>query len=600
MKRLTILSLLLSLIVMARAQQFVVTSITGQVELEENATPSMLRLRQVLTPQNTLILSYKAQVELLDVQNKRQYIIKTPGRARLAVLLKDEKSTVMQLTLKYFEYLMKRVRGNGELTSRRYSDPATVTREIAEHVKNYEEEFDDFARMADDEYEKFRQQASREYADFLRKAWNSFQAETAMEMPKEEVAPVIVPFKKDKTLPVRNKPLKVEDSILSWPIIPENPKPLVAIPEQKNASQEYVEFELYGTQMRVRFTEKECFELNSISSKNIADTWQKFATEDFNNTIIDCLRLRERHQLSDWAYLQMLDQLSKACFESSNEATLLEAFLFQQSGYKMRLGIANGRLYLLFASKHQIYRHRYFVIGQDDYYPFNCDEERMEICQASYPKERPLSLLITQSPVFSNKATKERELVSTEYPSVKTVVSINGNLMDFYNNYPSSMLNNNPMTRWASYADTPMEESVRQKLYTTFRRCLNGLSEKDAVERLLNWVQTAFKYEYDETVWGHDRVFFAEETLYYPYCDCEDRSILLSRLVRDLLGLKVILVYYPGHLAMAVGFTEDVAGDYIMQGGKRYVVCDPTYINAPVGMTMPDMNNQTARIILLE
>jgi hypothetical protein len=51
---------------------------------------------------------------------------------------------------------------------------------------------------------------------------------------------------------------------------------------------------------------------------------------------------------------------------------------------------------------------------------------------------------------------------------------------------------------------------------------------------------------------------------------------------------------------MAVGFTEDVAGDYIMQGEKRYVVCDPTYINAPVGMTMPDMNNQTARIILLE
>ena len=132
------------------------------------------------------------------------------------------------------------------------------------------------------------------------------------------------------------------------------------------------------------------------------------------------------------------------------------------------------------------------------------------------------------------------------------------------------------------------------------REKIAGLSEKDAVERLLNWVQTAFKYEYDEKVWGHDRVFFAEETLYYPYCDCEDRSILLSRLVRDLLGLKVILVYYPGHLAMAVGFTEDVAGDYIIQGGKRYVVCDPTYINAPVGMTMPDMNNQTARIILLE
>jgi hypothetical protein len=72
------------------------------------------------------------------------------------------------------------------------------------------------------------------------------------------------------------------------------------------------------------------------------------------------------------------------------------------------------------------------------------------------------------------------------------------------------------------------------------REKLKGLSQKEAMERLLNWVQTAFVYEYDDKVWGDDRAFFPEETLYYPYCDCEDRSILLSRLVRDLLGLKAI------------------------------------------------------------
>lgn len=56
---------------------------------------------------------------------------------------------------------------------------------------------------------------------------------------------------------------------------------------------------------------------------------------------------------------------------------------------------------------------------------------------------------------------------------------------------------------------------------------------------ILNWVQTGSEYEYDDKVWRHDRAFFAEETLYYPYCDCEDRSILFSRFVRDLLGLDV-------------------------------------------------------------
>ena len=88
--------------------------------------------------------------------------------------------------------------------------------------------------------------------------------------------------------------------------------------------------------------------------------------------------------------------------------------------------------------------------------------------------------------------------------------------------------------------------------------------------------------------------------MYYPYCDCEDRSILFSRLIRDLLGLDVVLVFYPGHLATAVHFTEDVKGDYIIVDGKKYVICDPTYIGAPVGYTMEGMDNATCKVILLD
>ena len=77
-------------------------------------------------------------------------------------------------------------------------------------------------------------------------------------------------------------------------------------------------------------------------------------------------------------------------------------------------------------------------------------------------------------------------------------------------------------------------------------------------------------------------------------------AILFSRLVRDLLGLKVLLVYYPGHLATAVCFTDNVTGDYISLNNQKYVVCDPTYIGAPVGATMPDMDNSSAKVILLK
>ena len=182
---------------------------------------------------------------------------------------------------------------------------------------------------------------------------------------------------------------------------------------------------------------------------------------------------------------------------------------------------------------------------------------------------------------------------------VKITVQVNKNLIGFYQDYPTSAVSNNMMTRWAMYGNTPMSSKIKDILYPQLREILKGVDVLTAANWLLYFVQTAFVYEYDDKVWGRDRAFFAEESLFYPYCDCEDRSILYTRLVRDLLGLKTILVYYPGHLASAVLFNNPVKGDYININGNRFTICDPTYIGAPVGVTMPNMDNKTAKVILL-
>jgi hypothetical protein len=148
------------------------------------------------------------------------------------------------------------------------------------------------------------------------------------------------------------------------------------------------------------------------------------------------------------------------------------------------------------------------------------------------------------------------------------------------------------------YANTPMDKNLEEQLYPQMREKLAGMSKLDAVQHLLNWVQTGLEYEYDDNVWGHDRAFFGEESLFYHFCDCEDRSILLSHLVRDLVGLDVVLVYYPGHLAMAVDFKEDVDGEYYMYDNRKFVVCDPTYIGASVGQAAMEPNGIT--LILLD
>ena len=146
------------------------------------------------------------------------------------------------------------------------------------------------------------------------------------------------------------------------------------------------------------------------------------------------------------------------------------------------------------------------------------------------------------------------------------------------------------------YVYTPLSQSAKDELYPALRQKIEGKNEEETANILLDFIQTAFAYKTDNEVWGLERPFFPEETLYYPYCDCEDRAILFCRLVTDLMGLKTALVSYPGHVAAAVQFDSEIPGDYFNVNGTRFLICDPTYINAPIGKSMPKNNNSTAKV----
>jgi hypothetical protein len=110
-------------------------------------------------------------------------------------------------------------------------------------------------------------------------------------------------------------------------------------------------------------------------------------------------------------------------------------------------------------------------------------------------------------------------------------------------------------------------------------------------------VQTAFDYKTDDQQFGKEKYLMLEETLYYPSSDCEDRSILFSYLIRNLLKLKVIGLDYPGHIATAVNFNSDFAGESINFNGNKFIVCDPTFINADAGMEMPQFKDVDPKVI---
>lgn len=487
-------------------------------------------------------------------------------------------------------------------------------------------------------YNKFRKEALKTYSDYVRKAWKDYKANAAIDAPKDEmIKPQMAPDSEERTAswfikifgkekkkdtkktkpkskPAERKPevLKVETVIKAEPVIPQ-PEPQIPAEPRVEKANNYMTFSVFGTECKVRIGDNCRYKLPNASTAAVADAIENvFPGQQFENLLYDCLQERKRHDFSDWAYYQMLLALTQQFYGDCNEAVLAQAFLYSQSGYKMRLAHTSQKLYMLAATRHFIFNKQFYVLGGENYFLLSDNKvDQLGICEASFPKESSLSLQITASQEFGDNPTMERTITSRYNEDFSFTISSNKNYIDFFGTYPSSTVNNNFMSRWAMYANTPLEKGVKDQLYPPMKAKLKGLSQQEAVQQLLWWMHgtvdtegkikdaNCFLYNYDENVWGGDRAFFGEETLFYPYCDCEDRSILLSHLVRDLLELDVVLVYYPGHLAMAVNFTEPVKGDYVMLDGRKFIVCDPTYIGARVGDTMEGMDNGSVTAILL-
>ncbi|MCQ2333163.1 MAG: hypothetical protein MJZ88_00945 [Paludibacteraceae bacterium] len=476
--------------------------------------------------------------------------------------------------------------------------------------------FNQFKSDKQAEFDAFRKRVNEEYARMMEQAWKPVKTQPAEPEPVvPKVEPVVCPDPEPTPAPTptpapqptpqpqptptpkpQEIPVQKEPVVIPAPTPAPEPIAPVVVPQEEIAKKETVLF--YGTNITLQYPNQEDFKLAGMNEKQLAKAWTQLSDTKYDVLVSSALSARKQYNLCDWGYIEFLQKALEKHYGKTNEAVFVQSFLLTQSGYRVRLAKDETKLYLLVASNYNLFKHSSIKLDGKTYFVTDGSPKSLQVCPSLYEKEKTVSLQIATTPKLASKKSNQRHLSSKM--GMTADVMVNTNLIDFYNNYPRSYINGDVTTTWVTYANTPLEKSTKDLLYPAIKKSIEGLSERDAVNKILNWVQTAFVYEYDDKVWGGDRAFFATETLYYPYCDCEDRSILFSRLIRDIIGDEVVLLYYPGHLATAVQFKNDVKGDYLTFNNKKYVVCDPTFIGAGVGRTMPGMNNQQAKVIVLK
>lgn len=469
--------------------------------------------------------------------------------------------------------------------------------EFDAYVKRQRKEFAQYKAGRQAEFNRYREQYNREFAEFLKKAWKQVRPEEKVAPPHQPKPFVPKPTIDDvKPLPNVPKEMPILD-IVKPNTVPPAPKPIVIEKPKEDLSQRKIRLDsFYGNDVTLRCSNKVKVSIADNSPSAIAAAWENIASKEFDPLVYDCQQTRELYSYCDWMYYLFVKEVAHVVTQTakgSNEETLLTGYILAQSGVDFRFARTGGSLLLALPFDTQIYKYCYFTLGNKKYYVIEKDvQEACYLMDRSFSKEAVTLSLRISSPIdFGGSEIETKVLASKKYPEMSVKLPRNKSQMNFFHSYPRM--------DWQEYALAPLNEEVYDCIVAAFRPVLSGRSEEDAINMILNFVQTAFTYGYDDEIWGSDRPFFADETLYYPYSDCEDRSILFSHLVRKLTALDVVLLHYPNHLATAVRFTHDLSGDFVMVDGQKYLVCDPTGYK-PIGNAYDEFKNVQAKVIKIE
>ena len=454
-------------------------------------------------------------------------------------------------------------------------------------------DFQTFRRQMLDNYQGFRKKVLDDYASFIDAVWKDYEAFTGKEY---------YPYKKPKTMPeaspVDNTPSATvptpdvaEPTVPAKEEVPEPVKPDIGSVVPPAPLPKCVSFNFYSLKARVPSVDLPS--LNGIDGHAVSVLWNHLSENDIYKKVSPTLnQYRMACNLNDWLTFQLVREYAAALYPGDdNSSVVLTHYLLANMGFDIRMGRGrDDRLMLLVPFRQMAYSRPYLDINGVKYFIFMYDGGKdvsktiSKLATYSLPDDADLgktfNLVVDKLQLPANGGK--------QYERTDGVITLRGTVPNMLVDVASRIV----QTDISVYAKSCLSATFHNDLLGQVKTQIEGLSEVEAVSRLMHFLQFAFKYATDGDQFGYEKPFFIEENFYYPSNDCEDRAVLLSFLVRNLLGLDVHLLHFPEHEATAICFSDQsLNGDGYIYNGKKYLICDPTYIGAGIGRCMPQYEN---------
>lgn len=519
--------------------------------------------------------------------------------------------------------------------------------EYQEYLNSLKKEQEEFARQTEKnisnlqkEYQKFVTEANAEYAAFMKKEWELYEnfktQELTMTLPKIQSAPATsksnvtetsgddIQYKNVESLPqvssiasvnsgasANNYTPRKDNYVVRKVVTDSGVKEVTTNDFSSYANKKYVtgsnvSIDFYGRKLDFVVDAKLRLKNKSVKESDVADYFEEISTMTNETSALwkQIDAYVKTMGLNDWGYFCILRSLSENIFEDIDNRVLFSFYMLRNEGnFKARVarGKSSNKLTLLAAidNKKEVYSYSFFRFDdsaepQLKYYSIygggNSKESIYTYDYCNQDKNLKQIGLDFHNQLNMGKCDAVREL---NFEKINSKVELP------YNSSHVAYLNDVPMTVFPIYFASPLSVEAQAVFNQKLNELKKQYSATQFIDILLNFVQTAFDYKTDAQQFGYEKYFYPEEVIAYPYSDCEDRSALFSWLVTTYTDAKVVGLQYEGHIATAVYFGDnvDMEGDKFSYAGKKYYVCDPTYINASIGMTMPQFKGKMPKII---
>lgn len=285
----------------------------------------------------------------------------------------------------------------------------------------------------------------------------------------------------------------------------------------------------------------------------------------------------KEYRLNDWLTYRLVEKtLDELCRSRSDRYQgVFSWFIMSELGYDARATFTKRDFYVNVATKEQVFESPMFEVKGESFANLSVILRKGKTVRMVYgveyaptPNGKDFSFALNELPLLQAKKKNYNYRFEHKGKKYNIAAQVDRTLVDIMQEYPKF--------DEMYFVQTPLSESTKKTLLPALKREMIGMSNSEKMEFLVAFTRRGLKYGSDRRSFGDsNKPLIAEETLFYPSVDCEDKVAVMYNLVKELTNLDAIVLAMPEHLSFAVKLSTPI-GKIYRHKGRKYTICDPT------------------------